>query len=55
MDWKLNKTHSFDFFVLTDYCRDKNIDTNKKGTKLKLLTYDQTLRASIGIGYTFSF
>ena len=55
VDWKLNKTHSFDFFVLTDYCRDKNIDTNKKGTKLKSLTYDQTLRASIGIGYTFSF
>ncbi|MBR5659948.1 MAG: DUF2490 domain-containing protein [Bacteroidales bacterium] len=55
VDWKLNSAHSFDFFILSDYCRDKNIDTNKEGTKLKSLTYDKTLRINIGIGYTFSF
>lgn len=55
MDWKLDNTNAFDFFILTDYCRDKNIDTNKEGTKLKSLTYDRGLVVSIGIGYTFSF
>lgn len=55
LEWALNKTHGFDFYVLTDYCRDKDIDTNKEGTKLKSLTYDRKLNVALGIGYTFSF
>lgn len=55
LEWELDKTNAFDFFILTDYCRDKNIDTNKEGTKLKSLTYDRNLIFSVGIGYTFSF
>lgn len=55
LEWKLDKKHSLDFYGLLDYCYDKNLDVNAKGTKLKSLTYDQTVRGIIGIGYTFSF
>lgn len=55
VEWKLDRHNSFDFFVLGDYCRDKEIDTNKEGTKLKSLTYDRKFNTSIGIGYKFSF
>lgn len=54
-EWKLSKQHALDFFLLTDYNYDKNIDTNSEGTKLKSLTYDQGLNVSMGIGYKFSF
>jgi len=54
-EWKLNKQHSFDFFLMSDYCYDKEIDTNAEGTKLKSLTYDQNFNVGIGIGYEFSF
>lgn len=55
VDWKLDKRNSLDIFLLGDYCRDKNIDTNSKGTTLKSLTYDRAFNTAIGIGYTFSF
>lgn len=54
-EWKLTKHHALDFFLLTDYNYDKNIDTNSEGTELKSLTYDQGLNVSLGIGYKFSF
>ena len=54
-EWKLSKHHALDFFLLADYNYDKNIDTNAEGTRLKSLTYDQTLNFSLGISYTFSF
>lgn len=55
LEWKLNKHHALDFYVLGDYCYDKNIDTNSSGTKLKSLTYDQAFKMSFCIGYQFSF
>ncbi len=55
IEWKLNNSHAFDFFLLEDYCRDKVIDTNAEGTKLKSLTYDRKFLSSLGVGYTFSF
>ena len=55
VEWELDKSNAFDFFLLADRCRDKNIDTNKEGTRLKSLTYDRELIISVGIGYTFSF
>lgn len=55
LDWKLDQHNALDLFVMADYCRDKNIDTNAKGTKLKSLTYDRTFKGWLGIGYTFSF
>jgi len=55
IEWKLNKKNSFDFYLMADYCYDKEIDTNKEGTKLKSLTYDQTFAVTTGVGYKFSF
>ena len=55
LEWKLSNQHAFDFYVLTDYCYDKNIDTNAEGTKLKSLTFDRAFNVSLGIGYKFSF
>lgn len=55
VDWKLDKRNAFDFFLLGDYCNDKEIDTNAEGTKLKSLTYDRGFKVSLGIGYKFSF
>ena len=54
-EWELSKKHSLDFFLLTDYNYDKNIDTNSEGTKLKSLTWDQAINVSLGVGYSFSF
>lgn len=54
-EWKISKQHSFDFFLLADYCYEKDIDTNAKGTKLKSLTYDQAFNVGLGIGYQYSF
>ncbi|MBR0532535.1 MAG: DUF2490 domain-containing protein [Bacteroidales bacterium] len=54
-EWKLSKRHSIDFYILGDYCYDKNIDTNSGGTKLKSLTYDQAFNTAFCVGYQFSF
>jgi len=55
LEWKLSKQHALDFYVLGDYCYDKNIDTNAEGTKLKSLTYDRAFNTAICIGYQFKF
>ena len=55
LEWKLDTRNVLDFYVMGDYCRDKNIDTNAEGTKLKSLTYDRTFRGWTGVGYTFNF
>lgn len=54
-EWKLSKKHALDFFLLTDYNYDKNIDTDAAGTTLKSLTWDQGINVSLGVGYKFSF
>ena len=54
-EWKLSKQNALDIFLLGDYCYNKDIDTNAKGTKLKSLTYDRAFNLGLGIGYTFSF
>lgn len=54
-EWKLSKHHALDFYLLTDYCYDKEIDTNSDGTALKSLTYDQAFKTAFCIGYQFSF
>ena len=54
-EWKVSKRHALDFYVLGDYCYEKNVDTNSGGTKLKSLTYDQAFNTAFCIGYQFSF
>ncbi|MBQ9584281.1 MAG: DUF2490 domain-containing protein [Bacteroidales bacterium] len=53
-EWKLSKKHALDFFLLTDYNYDKNIDTDAAGTTLKSLTWDQGINLSLGVGYKFA-
>ena len=55
LEWEFGMHHALDFYLLADYCHDKNVDVNKDGTKLKSLTWDRTFLTSFGIGYTFSF
>ncbi|NLZ19293.1 MAG: DUF2490 domain-containing protein [Bacteroidales bacterium] len=55
LEWKLDKHNALEFYGLFDYCYDKNVDTNKEGTKLKSLTYDQAFITTVGVGYKFSF
>ena len=52
---KVSYQSAFDFYILLDYNYDKDIDTNKEGTKLKSLTYDRKLMTSLGVSYIFSF
>ncbi len=55
VDWKITKHHSIGLTAMYSFCRDKDIDTNKKGTKLKGYSLQRRQYATIGIGYTFSF
>lgn len=55
LEWKFGPQHALNFYGLADYYYEKNIDTNKEGTKLKSLTYDRKFNTTVGIGYTFSF
>ena len=55
IEWKISPQHALNFYGLADYYYEKNIDTNKEGTRLKSLTYDRKFNTTVGIGYTFSF
>lgn len=55
MEWKIDKHNSIDLTAMLDYCYDKEIDTDKEGTKLKSLTYDRTIAPQLSIGYVYSF
>lgn len=54
-EWELSKQHSFDFYGLYDFCNEKDIDSNKKGTKLNYLFKHHSHNISLGVGYKFSF
>lgn len=55
MDVKINKKHSLDFAFLADYTRDKIIDANSDGTKLKSYTKVTEFKGNICASYVFSF
>jgi len=55
LEWKINTSHSIDFKLMGDWCRDKSIDTNAEGTKLKSYSWEQALNTSLSVGYVFSF
>lgn len=54
-EWELSKQHSFDFYGLYDFCNEKDIDSNKKGTKLFYSFNHHSHNISLGVGYKFSF
>lgn len=55
LEWKINIHHAIDFKLMEDWCRDKSIDTNAEGTKLKSYSWEQALNTTLSIGYVFSF
>jgi len=55
LEWKISSNHAIDFKFMADWCRDKSIDTNAEGTKLKSYAWEQALKSSVSVGYVFSF
>ena len=55
VDWNISKHHSIDFGIMANWCRDRKIDTNKEGTRLKSYGWERSGYASLCIGYKFSF
>ena len=56
VDWNITKHHVITLTAMYSYCRDKEIDTNKEGTKLKGYNDKSTKQyATLSLGYQFSF
>ena len=54
-EWEMSKQHSFDFYGLYDFCNEKDIDSNKKGTKLHYVAKHHSHNIYLGVGYKYSF
>lgn len=55
LEWNIDRRNSIDFRMLADFGRDKNIDTNAEGTKLKSCIWEKSSDMILTIGYVFSF
>ncbi len=55
LEWKLSRHSAIDFSCFVDYNRDRKIDTNKAGTKLKDISWEKAWCTSLCLGYCFSF
>lgn len=55
MEWELSKQHSIDFTAMYNWTRDLEIDTNKKGTELKSLSWESAGAFILCVAYKFSF
>lgn len=56
LEWLLNARNSIEFYFIYDRTLDKEIDSNKEGTSLKLpITETIEHQLYLGIGYTFAF
>ncbi len=55
VEWSFNKKHSLDFYALFDRTRDRVTDTDKSGTELKSIGWENANRAALCIGYKISF
>lgn len=55
LEWSVSKRQSLDFRVMCDYLHDQKIDTDKSGTKLKSLYWQNGSKAILCVGYKFSF
>ena len=54
-EWHITRNHSIDFALLYHWNHSLEIDTNKEGTKLKDLYYENSNDLALSIGYKFSF
>lgn len=55
VDVKLDKRNTLNFYFLTDYLIEKQVDANAEGTQLKSYTKETGFRGWIGAGYEFAF
>lgn len=55
VDYKIDRRSTLNFYLLGDYCIDKEVDANAEGTKLKSYTKETSFRGWIGAGYEFAF
>lgn len=55
VDIRLDKRSTLNFYLLGDYCIDKEVDANTEGTKLKSYTRETGFRGWLGAGYEFAF
>ena len=55
VDIKLNRSSTLSFYLMGDYCIDKEVDANTEGTILKSYTKETGFRGWMGAGYEFSF
>ncbi len=55
LEWELSKQHSLDFTAMYNWTRDLEIDTNKKGTELKSLSWESAGAFILCVVYKFSF
>jgi len=55
VDIKLDRRNTLNFYLLGDYCIDKEVDANAEGTILKSYTKETGFRGWIGAGYEFAF
>ena len=55
LKWAITDNHAVDFRLLADRYREKVIDTNAEGTKLKSYSWEQTWVTSLAVSYLYSF
>ena len=55
LEWSLSKRHALDFRAMYNYHNELDIDTDKSGTKLKSLTWQNPTAVTLCFGYKFSF
>ena len=54
-DYNINKQHTVTLYLLADYIREKKVDANAEGTKLKSYTLQKGWMMNFGAAYVFSF
>ena len=55
IDIKLNRSSTLNFYLMGDYCIDKEVDANAEGTILKSYAKETGFRGWLGAGYEFAF
>jgi len=53
--WKLTRQHAIDLQAMADWCHDRDIDTNKQGTRLKSMEWHDSWCLWLATAYKFSF
>lgn len=55
IDWEIVEHHSIDFRVLCDFAHGQEIKASSDGTELISISWNNKIKLSTSVGYTFSF